>query len=42
LRFCGGLWVCAGGLGTLKLTKSQLIYNVSWFNLGGLELSLGG
>jgi len=35
LRFCGGLHI-------IKLTKTPLIYSVSRFNLGGLELSLGG
>ena len=30
-----------GGL-TLKFIKNPLIYNVSYFNLGDLELSLGG
>ena len=34
LRFCGGLCVCAGGLNIIKLTKTQLIYSVSRFNLG--------
>ena len=31
-----------GGLTFQKLTKTQLIYSVSCFNLGGLELCLGG
>ena len=38
----GGLWVCAGGLDTKKLTKTQLIYSVSCFNLGGLGALFGG
>ena len=42
LRFCGRLWVCAGGLDTPKITKSQLIYSLSCFTLGDLELCLGG
>ena len=42
LHFCGGLWVCAGGLDTKKLTKTQLIYSVSCFNLGGLGALFGG
>ena len=41
LRFCGRLWVCAGGLDTPKITKSQLIYSLSCFTLGDLELCLG-
>ena len=36
----GGLCVCLGGLDITKLTKSPLIYSVSRFNLGGLELCL--
>jgi len=32
----GGLWVCAGGLDTLKIDKTQLIYSDSCFNLGVL------
>jgi len=42
LHFCGGdlgLW---GGLTLKKLTKTQLIYSVSCFNLGGLRDSFGG
>jgi len=31
-----GLYVCAGGLTLKKLTKTPLIYSVSYFNLGGL------
>ena len=31
-----------GGLDIIKLTKTQLIYSVSRFNLGGLELCLWG
>jgi len=38
----GGLCVCLGGLDIIKLTKAPLIYSVSRFNLGGLELCLGG
>ena len=45
----GGLCVSAGcfgfvrrGLTLQKLTKSQLIYNVSCFSLGGLGAFLGG
>jgi len=38
----GGLWVYAGGLTLQKLTKSQLIYSVSCFSLGGLKLCLRG
>ena len=37
-------WLCSyagGGLDIIKLTKTQLIYSVSRFNLGGLELCLG-
>jgi len=37
----GGICVCARGLDIIKLTKI-LIYSVSRFNLGGLELCLGG
>jgi len=38
----GGFCVCAGGLDITKLTKTPLIYSVSHFNSGGLELCLGG
>ena len=31
----GGLWVCAGELDTQKINKTQLIYGVSCFHLGG-------
>ena len=34
----GGLNVCEGGLNA----KTLLIYSVTYFNLGGLELCLGG
>jgi len=34
LRFCGGIDVCAGEAWHQNLTKIQLIYNVSYFNLG--------
>jgi len=37
-----GLCNSAGGLDIIKLTKTPLIYSVSRFNLGGLELCLGG
>jgi len=40
--FNRGLFVCAGGLNIIKLTKAPLIYNVSRFNLAVLELCLGG
>jgi len=37
-----GLCVCAEWLDILKLTKTPLIYSVSYFNLGGrLEFCLG-
>ena len=36
----GVLWVCAVSLTLQKLTKTQLIYSVSCFNLRGLELCL--
>ena len=36
----GGVAVCAGGL-DIKFNKNQLIYNVSYFNLGDLEFRLG-
>jgi len=42
LQFCGGLFVCAGELDIIKLTKTPLIYSVSRFNWGGLELCLRG
>jgi len=41
LQFCGGLCVCLGGLDIIKLTKTPLIYSVSRFNLGVLELCGG-
>jgi len=34
--------VCAGGLNIQKIDKTQLIYSVSYFNLGGLKLCFGG
>jgi len=37
-----GLWLCAGRLDIFKFTKTHLIYSVSCFNLGGLELCLWG
>ena len=46
--FNKGLCISEGGFGfvrgldTQKFTKTQLIYSVSCFNLGGLELRLGG
>jgi len=36
-----GVCVCAGELDIIKLTKIPLIYSVSCFNFGGLELRLG-
>ena len=36
------LFVCAGGLDIIKLTKTPLIYSVSRFSFGGLELCLAG
>jgi len=43
LLFCGeALGLCGGGLTLKKLTKTQLIYSVSCFNLGVLELRLEG
>jgi len=42
LSLCGGgLRSCSGGL-TFKFDKIPRIYSVSDFNLGGLELCLGG
>jgi len=42
LHLCGGaLRSCRGGL-TFKFEKTPLTYSVSYFNLGGLELCLGG
>ena len=37
-----GLYVFVGGLGILILTKTQLIYRVSYFMLEGLDLCSGG
>ena len=38
-----GLWACARGLTLYKLTKTQLVYSVSCFNLvGGLGALFGG
>jgi len=37
----GELCVCLVGLDITKLTKTPLIYSVSRFNLGGVELCLG-
>jgi len=37
----GWLYICAGTLGVLNFIKT-LIYSVSYYNLGGLELCLGG
>jgi len=42
LQFCGGALRLCGGLDVIKLSKIPLIYSVSRFNLGGLELFLGG
>jgi len=36
------LFVCEGGLDTIKSTKAALIYSVSRFNLGGLGVLFGG
>ena len=38
----GELFVCAGGLDIIKLTKPPLIYSVSRFSLGGLGALFGG
>jgi len=38
----GELCVCEGGLDILNLTKPPLIYNVSYFNFGGLGVSFRG
>jgi len=38
----GGLYVCAVGLDSENWLKNPLIYSVSYFNLVGLVLSLGG
>ena len=37
-----GDYVCAGGTDILKFDKKTLIYSVSHFTLGGLELRLQG
>jgi len=37
----GGLHVCAGRLDIENLSKSPLIYSVSYFNLGTLRLCPG-
>jgi len=37
-----GLFVCAGGLDIIKLTKTPLIYSVSRFNLGEIGALFGG
>jgi len=42
LRFCVGFCVCAGELDIIKLNKTLLIYSVSRFDMGVLELCLGG
>ena len=39
--FTRGLSVCAGGIDIVNLTKTPLIYHVSYFNLRDLELCLG-
>ena len=36
------LFVCAGGLDIIKLTKTPLIYSVSRFSFGGLGALFGG
>ena len=41
LRFCGGLWVCPGGLDIAKLTKTQLIIVFLVSIWEGLKLCLG-
>jgi len=38
----GGIYVCVGGLDILKFDKTPLIYNVSYFNLGGLAALFEG
>ena len=38
----GRLCVCLGGLHIIKLSETPFIYSASRFNLGGLELYLGG
>jgi len=38
----GELCVCAEGGLTFKVDKVALIYNVSYFNLGGLGVLFGG
>jgi len=42
LQFCGEAFRLFGGLEVIKLTKTLLIYSVSRFNLGVLELCAGG
>jgi len=34
----GGFYICASELDIVKIDKMSLIYSVSYFNLGGLEL----
>jgi len=41
LQFCGGLFVCAGGLDITQLTKTLIIYSVSRFNLGAWSFVWG-
>jgi len=41
LHFCGGLFVCAGGLDIIKLTNTPLTSRVSRFNLWGLGALFG-
>jgi len=38
----GGLYVCAGGLDIESLTKTQMVYSVSYLYLGGLGTLIGG
>jgi len=38
----GRFSLCLGGLEIIKLIKTPLIYSVARFNLGGLEVCLGG
>jgi len=42
LRFYGEVLRLCGALDIIKLTKTPLIYSVSRFNLGGLEICLEG
>jgi len=42
LRLCGGGFTFVQGGLTSVLTTIPLTYSVSYFNMGGLEFSLGG